>query len=166
MRQLLWRLPGQCRHQARPRQAFCVQLRFLQRLRHLRNRMPVWCHQDGAGRAVTAGRLFSPIARMARIGRPALNRRHSHGRQNPRNAEQGRGAGAARPPSAAQTMTSCLKPYRWAGRLGSTNHAAFQPICQQNHILKSNTAVVVTGACARTGWRKRSYRHSPRKSAR
>ena len=49
MRQLLRRVPGQRRDQARPGQALRIQLRLLQGLRHLRLGMPLRGDQDGAG---------------------------------------------------------------------------------------------------------------------
>jgi hypothetical protein len=49
MRQLLRRMSGQCRDQARPRQAFPIQLRLLQGLRNVRPGMPVRRHRHGTG---------------------------------------------------------------------------------------------------------------------
>ncbi len=54
VRQLLRRVPRQCRDQARSGQALRVQFRLLQGLRHLRVRMPVRRDQDGAGVDLTA----------------------------------------------------------------------------------------------------------------
>src|SRR6266496_634090 len=53
MRQLLRRLSGQRGDQARAGQALRIQLRLLQGLRHLRVRMPLRGHQDGAGDDLT-----------------------------------------------------------------------------------------------------------------
>ena len=49
VRQLLRRLPGQCGDQARSRQSLQIQLRLLQGLLAVRDRMPLRRHQDGAG---------------------------------------------------------------------------------------------------------------------
>ena len=56
VRQLLRRVPRQCRDQAWSGQALRVQFRLLQGLRHLRVRMPVRRDQDGAGVDLTTRR--------------------------------------------------------------------------------------------------------------
>jgi len=52
MRQLLRRMPRQRRHQTRPREPLHHQLRLLQRLRNLRNGMPLRRHRDGTRKPV------------------------------------------------------------------------------------------------------------------